>query len=374
MTNDYKRTITYKETIDTQCEARIEELLDELPEYCRAFTLNRQDRTQIRTRKENLRDIKVFFTFLITQNPTFAAMGMKNIPADALERLTVADFDDFTSWLAKYTLSHEDGDKTTYENSRVSIKRKLSSVRSLYKFLYDREYILSNPCLKKEMPKIPKKDSSTTVILEKYQRESFFNAVEEAYEKATEKIDKEIETKGAATKRTLLLPAIAMRDRAMIYLLISTGMRLSELCGIDCTDYSRELGTINIIRKGGKLDKIYLSEKAQKALDIYLDEFRYQFEPNNDNYQAMFLSERKSRITPRSVELAVKHIADASLGTNNKISPHKLRATFGTEYYLQTKDLLATANAMGHESIETTKEFYVKENEDAKKQARNIVF
>lgn len=372
MTNDYKRTITYKETIDTECETRIEELLDELPEYCRAFTLNRQDRTQIRTRKENLRDIKVFFTFMVTQNPALASMGTKNIPADALERLSVADFDDFTSWLAKYTLSCEDGDKTTYENSRVSIKRKLSSVRALYKFLYDREYISSNPCLRKEMPKIPKKDASTTKILEKHQREPFFHAVEEAYEKATEKIDKEIETKGAATKRTLLLPAIAMRDRAMIYLLISTGMRLSELCGIDCTDYSRELGTINIIRKGGKTDEVYLSEKAQDALDTYLDEFRYQFEPNNDNYQAMFLSERKTRITPRSVELVVKHIADVSLGTNNKISPHRLRATFGTEYYEQTHDIRATSIAMGHESMQTTATFYVRENGEAKKQARNI--
>lgn len=371
---DDNKTITYLDTIRDECNEQIEVYLQELPSYCSAFNASRKRQIQVRARKENLRDIKVFFRYIVETNPLFRDKSIKEITPDVLEQFTASDFEDFADWVSEYSGKDKNGKTVVYTNSDVGIKRKLSSVRALYRFLYNRDYISSNPSLKADLPKIQKKSAENTIILEKYQRAPFFEEIECAYDIAFDKIESEKTVKGKNSKRTLLLPAIAIRDKAMVYLLITTGIRLSELCGIDCTDYSRELGTINIIRKGNKKEVVYISANVQEIINTYLDDFREQFQPNNDNYQAMFLSERRTRITPRSVELIVKRIADAALGTNNDISPHKLRATFGTEYYRQTKDIKATAVAMGHESMQTTADFYVREDEHAREQARNIKF
>ena len=369
---DEKRTVKYNDSVRDECNEQIASYLNELPDYCVAFNSSRIRQIQVRARKENLRDIKLFLRFIKETNPLFKDKTIKDITPDVLEQFTAADFEDFANWISEYTGKDKNGRDTVYTNSDVGIKRKLSSVRALYRFLYNREYISANPSLKADLPKLQRKNAATTIILEKHQREPFFAEVEAAYDTAFDKIEDEMRIKGKNSKRTLLLPAIAMRDKAMIYLLISTGMRLSELCGIDCTDYSRELGTINIIRKSDKKDIVYISKETQEILDTYLDEFRCQFEPDNDNYQAMFLSEKKTRISPRSVELIVKNIADAALGTNNNISPHKLRATFGTEYYNQTRDIKATSIAMGHDSMQTTATYYVRDDDHAREQARNI--
>ena len=367
------RTVKYADIIRTECNAQIESYLEELPDYCSAFNASRTRQIQVRARKENLRDIKLFLRFIKETNPLFKDKPIKDITPDVLEQFSAVDFEDFADWLSEYTGKDKAGNETLYKNSDVGIKRKLSSVRALYRFLYNREYISANPSLKADLPKLQKKNASTTKILEKHQREPFFSEIDAAYDAAFDKIEDEKKEKGRNSRRTLLLPAIAIRDKAMIYLLITTGMRLSELCGIDCTDYSRELGTINIVRKGNKKDVVYISDEVQEILDTYLDDFRDQFRPNGENYQAMFLSERKSRISPRSVELVVKSIADAALGTNNGISPHKLRATFGTEYYNQTHDIKATSIAMGHDSMQTTADYYVRDDARAREQARDIV-
>lgn len=369
-----KSTIKYNELVYDESTELINAYLEELPYYCSAFNSSRTRQIQIRTRKENLRDIKLFLRFIKETNPMFINKEIKEIAPEVLEQLTAGDFEDFANWISEYKGKDKTGEDAIYTNSNVGIKRKLSSVRALYRFLYNREYIRSNPSLKADLPKLQKKNASTTKILEKHQREPFFNELEAAYDAAYEKIEEELTEKGKVSKRTLLLPSIAMRDKAMIYLLITTGMRLSELCGIDCTDYSKELGTINIIRKGNKPDTVFISTEVQEILDTYLEEYRNQFEPDNDNYQAMFLSERKKRITPRSIEQVVKEIADSALGTNSGISPHKLRATFGTEYYNQTRDIKATSIAMGHESMQTTATYYVRDDVQAREAARNIKF
>ncbi|MSS64987.1 tyrosine-type recombinase/integrase [Velocimicrobium porci] len=258
-----KRTIKYNDAIRNECNEKIAEYLEELPNYCAAFNSSRARQIQVRARKENLRDIKLFFRFITETNPLFKDKSLKEITPEILEQFTASDFEDFANWISEYNGKDKNGADMTYTNSDVGIKRKLSSVRALYRFLYNREYISSNPSLKADLPKLQKKDASTTKILEKFQREPFFAEVDAAYDNAFEKIENEFVEKGKNSKRTLLLPAIAMRDKTMIYLLITTGMRLSELCGIDCTDYSREMGTINIIRKGNIKDSVYISEEVQ---------------------------------------------------------------------------------------------------------------
>ena len=161
------------------------------------------------------------------------------------------------------------------------------------------------------------------------------------------------------------------RDVAILTLLLGTGMRVSECVGIDINDIDFKNSGIKIRRKGGNETIIYFGEEVENALLDYLEE-RKLIVPQDGYENALFLSLQKRRIGVRAVENLVKKYS--SLVTNlKKITPHKLRSTYGTALYKETGDIYLVADVLGHKDVNTTKKHYAAIEDERRRKARNAV-
>lgn len=359
---DNYQTIEFKDKKNFICKNRIEYLLSVCPSYVTDYEKYLTSRNSIKTRMEYLQDIYTFFRYLVQKNPKIN--DTSDVTLLMLEKLNGFDFDDYNIWLSSYKFDPDDAREIEKENSTVTKKRKLTALRSLYHFLYTRDMISCNPSEKIIMPRVARKKRTAIRVLEPKEKRAFLQTIEN-----------EIKSAKALEKPEPM--AMALRDKAIIYLFLGTGLRVSELCAINCSDISFNLGYINVIRKEDRdedktTDRVYLSDDVESALLEYLNSARDVLSPNTDNYDALFISSRHSRITPRAVELLVKKYANRALGTKNDVHPHTLRATFGTEYYQQFKDISATSAAMNHAGIEITAAYYIREDERAKEKVKEM--
>ena len=133
----------------------------------------------------------------------------------------------------------------------------------------------------------------------------------------------------------------SLRDKAILELLFSTGLRVSELCALDRDTVSEaKLGELSIRGKGGKIRVVFISESAKKALKEYLDK-------RVDTEEALFM------LTPRSVERIIKHYA-IKAGISKKVTPHVIRHCFATDLLSAGADLRSVQSLLGHSNITTT--------------------
>ena len=361
-TNTYK----YKDKRNDDCQRRINVLLEQLPSFCTDYELYARQKNSIKTRMEYLQDINTFFNYLQKKNPLIKNIA-NDVTTDILQRLNGFDFDDYSAWLSEYTLNNKQN-----TNSNVTKRRKLASIKSLFHFLYVRGYINCNPTEKIIMPTVHKKKRGNIRILEDDECTLLLKTVDKAYKDALEKL-----RQSNLTPVDRIRPYLVMRDKAIIYLFLGTGLRVSELCAIDCSNINFSLGYINVIRKedsddSDESDRVYLSDQVLHEISEYLNYARDNIGAAQDNYDALFLSSQKTRITPRGVELMIKGYANKALGTGNGITPHKLRATFGTRYQRKFGDITATQTVMNHSDISVTARYYLQEDKEAREQVKKM--
>ena len=369
---DYK-TIEYRDKIADQYNRKIEDLLTDLPTYCRDYELYARNKNSLKTRMEYLVDIYNFFRYLATQNPMIKKPA--DVTTEILEKQNGFDWDKYMSWLSNYKFNAKDETEKIKTNSAASKKRKMMAIRSLYHFLYIRDYIACNPTEKAEIPTVKAKKRANITILEDDQCELFLKEIDKKYEDAKKTLAM-IPDKNQSRKDKMK-PYLAIRDKAIVYLFLGTGLRVSELCAINCENITFKLGYINVFRKGDgdsteTTDKVYLSDEVMDILKYYINVARDNIGANEENYDALFLSSLHRRMTPRAVELMVKEYADKALGKDNNVHPHTLRATFGTRYYRKYKDISATSTVMNHSGIEITAKYYVQEDKEAKMKVRDM--
>jgi site-specific recombinase XerD len=163
-----------------------------------------------------------------------------------------------------------------------------------------------------------------------------------------------------------------VRDIALLTLLLGTGIRVSECVGLNIEDVDFNNDAIRIIRKGGNEALVYFGDEVREALLAYIEGPRSLTEPDTGHEQALFISLNNTRISTRSVERLVKKYARL-VTTVKKITPHKLRSTFGTALYQETGDIYLVADTLGHKDVNTTKKHYAALDENRRKQAANVV-
>ena len=162
-----------------------------------------------------------------------------------------------------------------------------------------------------------------------------------------------------------------VRDLALITLLLGTGIRVSECVGLDIKDVDFKNNGILIRRKGGYESVVYFGAEVEKALKDYLNERNLTI-PESGHEGALFLSLQNKRINVRSVEKLVKKYA--SFVTNlKKITPHKLRSTYGTSLYRETGDIYLVADVLGHSDVNTTKKHYAALEDNRRRMAADVV-
>lgn len=269
-------------------------------------------------------DLDVFFYYITESNPSIR--DAVSVSVDILDNLEAQDIQEYLVFLTSY----ERGGKT-YQNSATGKARKLSALRSLYKYLQNMKMLKNNPTVLIPNPKLKKK---AIIMMENDEVEDFVDNVESG-ETLTAK------QKEACNK-------MKERDIAIVTLLLRTGIRISELVGLDLDDINMKNRSIRIIRKGGNESYAYFDEEAMYAIQSYLDNER----PKDTSLTALFISRKGSRLSVRSVERMIKKYS--AVIPNKHITPHKLRSTFATQLYRETNDIYLVKDALGHESVNTT--------------------
>ena len=315
---------------------------EENPEYLNSFLdytltiLNKSPNTV----KEYNYDLATFLKFIkirfnLTQEDDFSLITIKDIDINTIRKITLDDIHAFLSYLT-----------TTYHSKAATRARKASSIRVFFNYLCAKANLIElNPAQNLETPKL---DKRLPKYLSLEDSKKLLNVTQNEDNRNME------------------------RDYAIITLFLNCGMRLSELVGININDIDFSENKMTVIGKGNKERTIYLNKACVRSIHEYLD-VRPKDGIKTDKLnsrKALFLSERRERISKRTVQHIVdKELTAAGLDTK-KYSTHKLRHTAATlMYQYGNVDIRALQEVLGHESISTT-EIYT---HVANKQARDAI-
>lgn len=342
--------LSYHEQEDIENTKRIRGILKELPPFCTEFFRGIEPRTSARTRLAYAYDLKTFFDFLKQVNPELKSKKLRDLPLSLLDEIKLMDLEEYMEYLKCYSTEKRED----LINTERGIMRKVSTVKSFYNYFYRTERIQNNPASLLQLPKIHEKE---IIRLDVDEVARFLDEVEDG-ECLTEKQ----KAYHAKTK---------LRDLAMMTLLLGTGLRVSECVGLNINDVDFRNGGLRIHRKGGKEVIVYFGAEVEYALQDYLSE-REHIVPEEGSEEALFLSMQRKRINVRSVEKMVKKYAQL-VTPLKKITPHKLRSTYGTNLYRETGDIYLVADVLGHSDVNTTKKHYAALEDERRRSARNKV-
>lgn len=310
-----------------------------LPKYVNSFFVS-LDSASINTKYGYATDLSIFFYFLENE----LHKDIYNITT--IQELTIDEIEFFLEWISNYERNGK-----TYNCSNTAKSRKLATIKSMFKVFARKGLIAKNVASLIQSPKIHDKNivrlegSEKSKLLANLETRYLLSGKEVAYAQKTQ-----------------------ARDKAIIGLFLATGMRLSELININISDIDFEINGVKIIRKGGKEAMLYFSQSISNILQNYLVERESML---NNSQDALFLSLKGNRISVRAVQNLVSKYTKRV--TNKNISPHKLRATFATDLYSQTRDIFIVADFLGHNDINTTKKHYATISDDIKRTVANNI-
>lgn len=259
----------------------------------------------------------ILYHFKMTNEKDLKQISIRNMSLETVSKITLDDIHSFLFYLTN-----------TYNSKAATRARKVSSIRVFFNYLCNKAGLIEkNPAQNLETPKLDKRIPKYLTLDDS---KKLLEAVNDMDDRNKE------------------------RDYAIITLFLNCGMRLSELVGINIKDINFNDQKLNVIGKGNKERTIYLNSACMNAINKYLavrphDNVKY------DSKDALFLSERRERISNRTVQYIVKQeLKRAGLDTN-KYSVHKLRHTAATLMYKYGNvDIRALQELLGHESISTT--------------------
>ena len=340
---------SYHEQQTIENNLRLRELVSELPKFCKDFFRGIEPTTESRTRIAYAYDLAVFFHFIIDNNPVYKNMAVQDIPLEILDQIKPIDIEEYLEYLAYYI---RDGKE--HINDENGKKRKLIALRSFYNYYYRKQMIETNPASFVNVPKM-------------HQKEIIRLEVDEVA-----RLLDEVESGSSLTKSQLKYHnKTKVRDLAIMTLLLGTGIRVSECVGLDVQDVDFKNNGIKITRKGGNEVVIYFGDEVEEALKNYLAE-REHVLPADGHTNALFLSMQRKRIGVKSVENLVKKYSQM-VTTMKKITPHKLRSTYGTTLYQETGDIYLVADVLGHKDVNTTKRHYAAIEDSRRRSAAKVV-
>lgn len=332
---------------------QLRKLITELPDFVKDFLYSKELRTQTSTLISYSYDLLTFFRFLTYKNPLYKDFSTNQFLIQDIDHLSSEDIIEYQRYLELNT----DPDTELHENGKRSIARKMSSLRGMFHYLYIHEYIEKDPMILVPMP-IIKKDKNI-IRMNTTEINDLLNTIEYGNSQMTERQRKFCEK----TK---------LRDLAILTLMLGTGIRVSECAGLDINDVDFVDNSLTIVRKGGGQDIIYFGEEVTSVLENYIENERKLIHPLAGQENALFFSIKNQRISVDAIENLVKKYSQMAV-PNKKITPHKLRSTYGTALYRQTGDIRLVADVLGHENVNTTISYYAAIEDEHKRQAADAV-
>lgn len=341
--------LNYHDQLNKENIFKMREVLTTLPPFCKQFFRGIEDTTSTRTRLGYALDLRIFFEFLHDTNPMLKKMPITDYKISVLDQVSKEDIEEYMEYLSYY---EKDGKE--YSNDERGKSRKLASLRSFYHYFYISELIEKDVASLVPMPKLHQK---AIIKLDPDEVALLLDLVENG--------DKLTESEKKYHDKT------KTRDLALLTLLLGTGIRVSECVGLDLNDVDFKNGGIKIRRKGGYEAIVYFGTEVEDALLDYMEE-RKRIIPASGHEDALFLSMQNKRLAVRSVEKLVKKYS-SKITTLKKITPHKLRSTYGTSLYRETGDIYLVADVLGHKDVNTTKKHYADIGQEQRRRAANAV-
>lgn len=326
----------YQAQLKIQKHKKFKELRDKLPTYVHHYLDDMIIDYQINTLIAYARDLTTFFEFLLESNPLCRDKKIKDVPLSVLDGLTYQDITEYRNYLAANNGLYK------HDNQASSIERRMAPLRGLYADLCNGNIIENNPTAIQNAHRKKKKDRKEIVYLESNEVEQLLRCVDSSLVSS--------ERQQKFCKKTHL------RDKAILTLLLNTGIRISECVGLDLNDVDFKENSIKIVRKGGFEATLYFNETTHNALKEYIELERPQYEDSSSE-AALFLSMQKKRMAIRSIQNMVKKFARETV-PNKNISAHKMRSSYGTALYEQTGDIRLVADILGHQDVTTTAKHY----------------
>lgn len=339
---------TFVEERDSVNTLKLRAVLRELPEFCSEFFVGIGTRTSVLTRLNYAYDLRTFFNYLIEEVRKFKEETIDTFGYSALSKVTSQDIENFVDYVSLYF--KEEKERTNTERGKY---RKLAAVRSLFKYLYNHDKLEQDVASKVSLPKIHDKEiirldaNEVADLLDEAESGDLLTGRQKAFHQRTNE-----------------------RDTAILTLFLGTGIRISELVGLNIEDVNFEANSFTVTRKGGNRVVLYFSDEVAVALLKYLEVRAKDKIPTEE--RALFLSLQKRRISVRATENLVKKYAKL-VSPLKKITPHKLRSTYGTSLYRETHDIYVVAEVLGHKDINTTKKHYAALSDDIKRDASTKV-
>ena len=339
---------SYHEQMDINNIQKIRELTKDLPAFASDFFRASEIKKATGTIRSYAYDLSTFFYFLQLKNPYFRDHDIRSLPVSVLDELQPVDIEEYLSFLTYY-----EKDGKIYTNHEEGKARKLASLNTFFGYYHKKGYIKTNAPSAVDVPRIKEK-----------------NIIRLDPNEIAQLIDNIESGEHLSDRQKIWHMRSKVRDLAIVVTLLGTGIRVTELVGLDISDLDFDNGAMRVIRKGGNEDLVYFGQETEEVLRNYMDE-RINMAPEKGHENALFISRNNTRITVRSVERLVKKYASSV--TAKHITPHKMRSTYGTALYHETGDIYLVADVLGHNNVNTTKKRYAAMKEENKRNAANVV-
>lgn len=331
-----------------------EELESQLPKFLRGFFSYLKANVLPATRLAYIHDIRFFFKYLIEETDLTDAETTDKIKLSDLEQVKAVDVNMFIDYCRKYKV--DTGDAIyIYENSNKSLARKKSSISVMFKQLYRDELLSKNITDGFDPLRVPKpgereikalQDDEVMIMLDAVSNGTGLTDHEHAYWEKTKK-----------------------RDKAILIIFLTYGLRLSELQQLNISSFNFNRGEFKIYRKRGKESIMPLNNSATVVIHDYIDNERASDSSLSEEHRdALFLSLQGRRMTERQIRELVKKYTSIALNTTRKAgySPHKLRATAATSLIGRGNSIFDVATLLDHEQVTTT-QLYARQKMNVKR-------
>lgn len=339
---------------EAQIFEECEELEKELPRFLKGFFIYLKGNVLPMTRLAYLHDIRFFCNYLITETDLTSADKTSEITLKEFERIKAVDINIYLDYCRKYKVE-TDKDIYIYENNNKTLARKRSSVSVMFKQLYRDQLLSKNITDGFDPIRVPKagekeikalQDDEVMIMLDAVTNGTGLTKHEYAYWQKTKK-----------------------RDKAILMLFLTYGLRLSELQQLNVSSFNFSRGEFKIYRKRGKESVMPLNESSTAAVEDYLSNERPAEDTLLEEHRdALFLSLQGKRMTDRQIRELVKKYTAIALHKSKKAgySPHKLRATAATSLIGRGNSIYDVAALLDHEQVTTT-QLYAQHKQNVKR-------
>lgn len=318
-------------------------IIKTLPKCCREFLTETGTELATSTRLAYARELDTFFHYLVYKCEKFYGIGLQDFSINNLRIVTPQD-------ISRYLTYYKD-----MQLKERTIARKRATLSRFFNYMTNNQKLSYNPVLAAVKVKIHKTDR--LIYLNNDEQSQFLDGVI---------------TGDGMTNRMLSLHGKYMyRDLSIMLLFLDTGIRVSELSGINIGDFDFKKNSVVVLRKGGNYQTVYFSDDTKEILQYYHESRMVKFRSSSSK-DAFFISQKGIRLSIRAIELLVKKYAICNLpGKGKSITPHKLRSSFAMTFYGETSDLLALKTKLNHASFSVL-DVYTKATDKQMYEYRNV--